>query len=222
MASPLELLEQQHNDREAHDHLARECPWYRHVESGGRDHPDLHCRRATGPEEGGALVKFTPRTPEASTVVKPTVPPGGPGLFHMKGHHLPPYIEHLYPHLVGRYGKHEAYRVAVGVVKKWKEGVNPGGFKTKSGKGKRTHPDVRAAAARNIAEWEKEKAEAHQHHASEESRHSAGGELEGLELAVPSVTAPGTRPQWGLNQQPSQALAPSPPLPPAVSLPTAA
>jgi hypothetical protein len=204
MAGALELLEAEHDDREAHDHLLRECPWYRHVDKGGRDHPDLHCRPGNG--EGGALVKFTPRTPEASTVVKPTVPPGGPGLFHMKGHHLPPYIEHLYPHLVARYGKQGAYRVAVGVVKKWKEGVNPGGkHPTK------THPDVRAAAQKNIAEWEKEKAEAHQHRA-EHVKAAAGG----------VVIAPGTRPQYGLYQNPVQSISPSPPLPPAVALPTAA
>jgi hypothetical protein len=205
MNSPLELLESAHEGREAHDHLMRECPWYQHVEKGGRDHPDLHCRPATG---GGALVKFTPRTPEASTVVKPTVPPGGPGLFHMKGHHLPPYIEHLYPHLVARYGKHDAYGVAVGIVKKWAAGVNPGGFKTKSGKGKRTHPDVRAAAQANVAEWEKEKSEAHSHHE--------------VKAAAAVVTAPGTRPQYGLYQNPVQSISPSPPLPPAVALPTPA
>lgn len=145
---------------EAHEHLSRECPWYAKVHGGesAADH-EQHCPpRDTG---GGALVKFTPRTPEASTVDQPTGRPGGPGLFHMKGHHLPPYIQHLYKHLVGRYGKQKAYGVAVGVVKKWAEGINPGGWKTKSGKGKRTHPDVQAAAARNVAEWEQEKAEAH-------------------------------------------------------------
>jgi hypothetical protein len=226
MAGALELLENEHIEREAHGHLMRECPWYQHVDKGGRDHPDLHCRPATGEStglhEGGALVKFTPRTQEASTVVQPTVPPGGPGLFHMKGHHLPPYIEHLYPHLVARYGKHAAYGVAVGIVKKWAQGVNPGGWDTKSGKGKRTHPDVRAAAARNVAQWEQEKAEAHEHHAAA----SAVG------LAV--ATAPGARPflvpsppggrysQYGMYQNPVQAISPSPPLPPNVALPTAA
>lgn len=405
MAGALDLLEAGHVEREAHQHLLRECSWYRHVENGGRDHPDMHCRPATGEprglHEGGALVKFatgpyvgdaddeqaledfrrvvftsprtqmtvmtlkpgesigsevhkdgdqlfmllsgtgvvtlngkreplhphsifavpqgtrhnvtntgteplklvtvyappqhpagtvepvkltartleeanyratgsdmrncrtceystgwkgsqgrctmfaapvsrghvcdewdaegkaelTPRTPEASTVVKPTVPPGGPGLFHMKGHHLPPYIEHLYPHLVARYGKHAAYGVAVGIVKKWAQGVNPGGWDTKSGKGKRTHPDVRAAAAANVAEWEKERATAHERHG-----HSAAEP--GIALAV--ATAPGARPfllpptpgasysQYGLYQHPSLPIVPSPPRPPDVALPTPA
>lgn len=138
---------------EAHEHLMKECPWYTAVSDGG----------SPGDPRDHGSVKLTPRTPEASTVVQPTVPPGGPGLFHMKGHHLPPYVEHLYKHLVKRYGKHKAYGVAIGIVKKWAKGINPGGWKTRSGKGKRTHADVRAAAARNVAEWEKEKAEAHRH-----------------------------------------------------------
>jgi hypothetical protein len=225
MAGALELLEAEHETREAHDHLMRECPWYQHVGKGGRDHPDLHCRPAA--DEGGALVKFTPRTPEASTTVKPTVPPGGPGLFHIKGRNLPPYMEHLWFHLVARYGKHDAYRVANGIVHKWAAGINPGGkHPTK------THPDVRAAAQKNIAEWEKDKADAHAQ--SAEHGHSAG-EVEGLELARPAVvTAPGARPfvlpsapggrysQYGLYQNPVQSVSPSPPLPPEVALPTAA
>jgi hypothetical protein len=118
--------------------------------------------------------------------------------------------------------------VAVGVVKKWAEGVNPGGYKTKSGKGKRTHPDVRAAAARNVALWEKDKAEAHAQSASREARASAVG------LAGQMMTAPGARPapvtnptggsyaQYGLHQRPAATISPSPPLPPDVKLPTPA
>jgi hypothetical protein len=147
------------DEDEAHEHLMHECSWYKAVSNGeGVADPDKHCGPA---HTEGALIKFTPRTPEASTVDQPTVPPGGPGLFHVKGLHLPPYIQHLYPHLVARYGKQGAYRVAVGVVKKWAAGVNPGGYKTKSGKGKRTHPDVKAAAGKNIAQWEADKAKAH-------------------------------------------------------------
>jgi hypothetical protein len=143
----------------------------------------------------------------------------------------------LYKHLVGRYGKHDAYRVAVGVVRKWSQGVNPGGWKTKSGKGKRTHPDVQAAAARNMAEWEEKRARAHAQHARTEAEHghTAGDEEDGLALARPPVaTAPGARPfllpptpggkysQYGLYQNPVQSISPSPPLPPLVQLPTAA
>jgi hypothetical protein len=232
MAEALEKLFAEHEDREAREHLAGECPWFRLIEGGGREHPDMYCRQVPDPRddghEGGALVKFTPRTPEASTVPQPTVPPGGPGLFHVKGLELPPYVQHLYKHLVGRYGKHGAYRVAVGVVKKWAEGVNPGGYKTKSGKGKRTHPDVRAAAQRNVALWEKDKAAAHAQSAAREAKATAVG------LAGQMMTAPGARPapvtnpgggnyaQYGLHQHPAATISPSPPLPPDVKLPTPA
>jgi hypothetical protein len=160
------------DEDEVHDHLSKECPWYRVVAEGKKPHGEADKWCGAASEGGGALVKFsadgvvwevalTPRTPEASTVDQPTVPPGGPGLFHVKGLHLPPYIQHLYKHLVGRYGKHQAYGVAVGVVKKWAKGINPGGWKTKSGKGKRTHPDVQAAAQKNVAEWEADRAKGH-------------------------------------------------------------
>lgn len=158
---------------DGHDYLLGECPWYKHVtEEGGDADPATHCRASHAGEGSSRLsaLMLTPRTPEASTVVKPTVPPGGPGLFHMKGHHLPPYVEHLWFHLAPKYGKHRAYGMAVGIVKKWAAGVNPGGWKTKSGKGKRTHADVRAAAAKNVAEWEKERAEAR-------ARHGSGGHV---------------------------------------------
>jgi hypothetical protein len=147
--------------------LSRDCPWFRDVSEGNASDPSM-CKPAAG--KGGPprlVVKLTPRTPEASTVVKPTVPPGGPGLFHQKGMHLPPYVEHLWYHLAPKYGKHKAYGMAVGIVKKWAAGVNPGGWNTKSGKGKRTHADVRAAAARNVAEWEADRAKAKAHTAAE-------------------------------------------------------
>lgn len=174
--------------QEYHDHLSKECPWYAKVSSGeAAGDPEQHCKPAKhtgavprlvvkGTDEllGFDEVFLTPRTPEASTVVQPTVPPGGPGLFHMKGHHLPPYVEHLYKHLVARYGKKRAYGVAIGVVKKWAAGINPGGKHPT-----RTHADVRAAAAKNVAEWEKEKAEAHARHGSgSKSDHALAATME--------------------------------------------
>ena len=68
-------------------------------------------------------------------------------------------MQHLWRHLVARYGKHKAYGVAIGIVKKWKAGIAPGG--KKGGKPRHTHADVRAAAAKNIAQWEADKAKAH-------------------------------------------------------------
>lgn len=147
-------------DDEVHHFLMKECPWYENVVNGHPQHtPPEHCGRVNPPKgkTGGVIYKLTPRTPEASTVHEPTVPPGGPGLFHHKGLQLPPYIQHLWHHLAPKYGKHRAYAMAVGIVKKWAAGVNPGGWKTKSGKGKKTHADVRAAAAKNVAEWERDR-----------------------------------------------------------------
>jgi hypothetical protein len=223
MGAAVDLLEQASTDEEACGHLHRECPWFRHVGEGGSDDIEAHCRPAwpggEPPEAHGPprlVVKLTPRTPEASTVRQPTVPPGGPGLFHVKGLQLPPYVQHLYRHLVGRYGKHDAYRVAVGVVKKWAAGVNPGGWQTKSGKGKRTHPDVRAAAQKNVAEWEADRAEGHAHHESHGDHAAATAPL-AARLAVPAVTAPGAKPLT-----PNAAAGPRAPLPPHVPMPAPA
>lgn len=222
MGAALDLLEAAHDERQAHDHLLRECPWYRHVDGGGREHMDLRCRPAAGKKPPRLVVKLTPRTGEASTVPQPTVPPGGPGLFHVKGMQLPPYVQHLYKHLVSRYGEHKAYGVAVGIVKKWASGVNPGGkHPTK------THADVRAAAQKNVAEWEEKRARAHaQSH--EHAEHRAAASTVGLAVtgsapgAAAITTSPGSRPQYGLFQHPALAISPTPPTPPKAKMPTAA
>jgi len=213
MGAAADLLEQVHEDGEAHEHLLGACPWYRHVHEGGGEAAERHCRPAGS---GKALVKFTPHTAEASTVPQPTVPPGGPGLFHVKGMELPPYIQHLYKHLVGRYGKHGAYRVAVGVVKKWAAGVNPGGYDTKSGKGKRTHPDVRAAAAKNVAEWEEKRARAHAQSAAH--GHASPYEAD-LALAGPAQL-PGAQSQYGLVYRRPMMTGAQNLVPPRAELPT--
>lgn len=90
---------------------------------------------------------MTARTPIASTVPEPLGKPGGPGLFHHKGLQLPPYIQHV-AHEMLKKGKSEseAIQMALGIVKKWAAG------------GGGVHPDVQAAAAKAVAEWEKDKA----------------------------------------------------------------
>lgn len=73
---------------EAHALLMKECSWYQAVSDGENPgDPEARCKPADGKP-----VKLTPETPEASTVPEPTVPPGGPGLFHIKGRELPPYL----------------------------------------------------------------------------------------------------------------------------------
>jgi hypothetical protein len=219
---------------EGHDWLTAECPWYRHVGEGGSEDVGHHCQPARQDHDGPPrlVVKLTPRTPEASTVHEPTVPPGGPGLFHVKGLQLPAYVQHLYKHLVGRYGREKAYGVAVGVVKKWAAGVHPGGKKGKGGKEGRVHADVQAAAQRNVAEWESDRAKAHEQ--SREHEHAAASAVGLAVQNMGTATAPGARPfaiaprtggsyaQYGLYQKPAATVSPSPPLPPKVELPTAA
>lgn len=100
------------------------------------------------------VLALTAETPEASTVPKPIGSPTGPGLWHHKHWMLPPYIQHV-AHALMRHGHGEsdAIHMAVGIVKHWAEGHD--------GHGHKTHPDVRAAAAANVAKWEELRAHAH-------------------------------------------------------------
>jgi hypothetical protein len=141
---------------EAHEHLMKQCPWYRNVCEGKNcwHDPGEHCKPGDAKQ-----VKLTPRTPEASTVPEPIGKPGGPGLWHVKGMQLPPYVQHLAHHLIGKYGESRGIAMAKGIVAKWAKGVAPGG--KKGGKTRHTHPDVRAAATKAIAQWEEKRGEAH-------------------------------------------------------------
>jgi hypothetical protein len=95
---------------------------------------------------------MTAETAAASTVHHPFGKPGGPGLFHVKGMQLPAYIQNI-AHALLRDGSAKdegsAIQMAIGIVKNWA-----------SGRGK-VHPDVRAAAAKAVAQWEAAKARAH-------------------------------------------------------------
>lgn len=75
--------------------------------------------------------------------------PGGPGLFHDKSSQLPAYIQNVAKALE-RSGKPEsqAIQIAIGTVKRWAAG------------GGSVSPEVRAAAAKAVAEWEALKAKA--------------------------------------------------------------
>ncbi|HEX7992848.1 MAG TPA: HK97 family phage prohead protease, partial [Streptosporangiaceae bacterium] len=101
----------------------------------------------------------TAETPAASTVHHPFGSPSGPGLFHVKGLQLPAYIQNV-AHAFRRKGLSESQAIqrAIGVVKDWAAGRAPGGG--------HVHPDVKAAAAKAVAEWEAAKAAAHGRNAS--------------------------------------------------------
>lgn len=92
----------------------------------------------------------TAETPAASTVHHPLGRPGGPGLWHT-GKQLPAYIQNV-ARAFRRKGVPESQAIerAVGVVRDWASGRAPNGGKV--------HPDVQAAAAKAIAEWEALKA----------------------------------------------------------------
>jgi hypothetical protein len=75
--------------------------------------------------------------------------PGGPGLFGDPSMQLPAYIQNVAKALM-RNGKSksQAIQIAIGTVKNWAEGKG------------NVSPEVRAAAAKAVAEWEAEKAKA--------------------------------------------------------------
>src|SRR5215469_6876705 len=92
----------------------------------------------------------TAETPIASTVPEPHGKPGG-GLWGHPGLMAPPYIEHVAGALMKQgHDESSAYHIAVGVIQNWAAGHD--------GHGHAVHPDVQAAAAKNIAQWEALKA----------------------------------------------------------------
>jgi hypothetical protein len=95
-------------------------------------------------------LELSAKTGELSTTPHPFGKPGGPGLWHVKGLELDPYIQNI-AHALVRGGMDESRAIATawGTVKRWA-----------SGRGK-VHPEVRAAAAKAVANMEKKKAEAH-------------------------------------------------------------
>jgi hypothetical protein len=102
----------------------------------------------------GSEIALSAETPVVSTVHHPFGSPSGPGLFRMKGAQLPAYVQNI-AHALLRTGRAKdessAIQMAIGVVKRWARG------------GGKVHPEVRAAAAEAIAEWESLKAAAHSH-----------------------------------------------------------
>lgn len=108
-----------------------------HIHLGGK----VYARIPFGP---GAVEKSA-ETAELSTVHKPL---GTHGLWGDKMAQLPAYIQNIV-HAMIRDGhdESEAIQLAIGAVKRWAEG------------GGKVTPEVRAAAAGAVAEWEKLKAE---------------------------------------------------------------
>lgn len=103
------------------------------------------------------ILDFTAQTATASTVHHPFGKPGGPGLWHVKNMQLPAYIQNVAHALLRNgqaHGESEAIHKAVGIVQDWARGRTP------NGKG-HVSPQVQAAAAKAIAEWEAKRGRAH-------------------------------------------------------------
>ena len=97
---------------------------------------------------------MTAQTATASTVPHPLGKPGGPGLFHIKGAGLPPYIENLRNGLMKQgHSEDDATQMAIGVVRDWKDGHD--------GHGHKVSADVQAAATAAVAAYDKTRAQAH-------------------------------------------------------------
>lgn len=129
---------------------------------------------------------MTARTPIASTVHQPTVKPGGPGLFHMKGAQLPAYIQHVANELKKK-GKSEsqAVQMAIGIVKNWARG------------GQGASPQVQAAAVKAVAEWEalKARARATPNKGERRSRNLSNDDVDLVDLATVPFGSSGDGPK---------------------------
>lgn len=93
------------------------------------------------------LLQESEKTAGYAVTPHPFGKPGGPGLWKHKGLQLPPYIQNV-AHGIQKSGKteSEAIAAAVGIVKRWAAG------------GGKVHPEVKAAAAAALAQWEALKA----------------------------------------------------------------
>lgn len=129
---------------------------------------------------------MTAETKTASTVPEPFGKPGGPGLWHVKGMELHPYLQHLAHDLLengSAKSEGQAIRMAWGIIRKWARGIPVGGER-KVGSKKHPHvghihPDVQAAAAAAVADMRAKQARAHAQHAHE---HTGGAHVNTVDL----------------------------------------
>lgn len=99
--------------------------------------------------EQGGVVKLSAKTPVLSTVHHKLGRPGGPGLFHDKSLQLPAYIQNIAKALIRKgMDKSRAIATAIATVKRWAAG------------GGNVSPEVKAAAAKAVAEWAAARAKA--------------------------------------------------------------
>lgn len=111
----------------------------------------------------GDALEMSAQTGTLSTVHHPLGKPGGPGLFRVKNLQLPAYIQNIAAAMERNgHTESQAIQLAIGACQRWARG------------GGKVSPEVRAAAAKALSEWEAAKARAHEH-----SNHTEAVELAG-------------------------------------------
>ena len=94
-----------------------------------------------------AQLEESEKTAGYSVTPHPLGKPGGPGLWKHKGLQLPPYIQNVAHGIMKSVkDKSRAIATAIATVKRWARG------------GGKVSPEVRAAAAKAVAQWEALKA----------------------------------------------------------------
>lgn len=99
------------------------------------------------PTETQLQLQESEKTAGYSVTPHPLGKPGGPGLWKHKGLSLPPYIQNVAAGIMKKVkDKSRAIATAIATVKRWASGVG------------NVSKEVRAAAAKAVAEWERLKA----------------------------------------------------------------
>jgi hypothetical protein len=99
-------------------------------------------------------IELSADTGRLATQPHPLGKPGGPGLWHVKGMELPPYIQNIARALLrtGRAkSESQAIAIAKGATNRWARG------------GGKVSPEVRAASAATNASWDAKRGRAHAH-----------------------------------------------------------
>lgn len=121
-----------------------------------------------GEQKFSNAYEFTPMTAVSSTKPSPFTTNPKPGLWHNTGMELAPYIQNVAKALLRKGSaktESEAIHMAYGLIKKWAQG--------RANNGQRVHPDVQAAAARNLADMDAKRMKTHMKHGTNLSNSGA-------------------------------------------------
>lgn len=176
-----------HHRSLAHKQLSMPVRAYIATISGKSEEAALEMHAAQNKGNSGPKVQkfsnellFTPMTGVSSTVQHPFAKKPKPGLWGVPGMQLAPYVQNV-AHALLRTGRaktrSEAIHRAYGIVQNWAQG--------KGRNGKHVHPDVQAAAGRNIAQMDAKRMKAHmKHQTSLSNDHSIAPDFHKLPAAM--------------------------------------